>query len=58
MLSVEALDLFGQLLAGVQLSATDPMLEAKAALILRVRTELAAAKLASAETVAAEPDGE
>lgn len=43
MLSAEALDLFGQLLGGVQLSAADPDLAAKSALVLRVRDELAAA---------------
>lgn len=40
MLSLEALTLFSELLRMVRLDAADPDLEAKAALIVRVRTEL------------------
>lgn len=40
MLSLEALTLFSQLLQGVRLDAADSDLEVKAALIVRVRTEL------------------
>ena len=42
-LSLEALDLFAQLLSAVKLDAGDQELEAKAGLIVRVRTELFAA---------------
>jgi hypothetical protein len=50
-LSLEALNLFAQLLGGVQLDAMDPQLEEKAAVLVRVRAELATAiqEAASAE---------
>lgn len=57
MLSPEALALFDQLLSSVQLGATDPQLEAKAGLIVRVRTELAAAIAGTRSETAPEGDG-
>jgi hypothetical protein len=52
MLSAEALDLFGQLLATVKLDALDPDLETKAALLTRARAELAGAIAAAKEAEA------